>query len=56
MGYVLFTRNPATKKLIAIVENDDGDISEFKTEDEAEAAANDTTVCKAWGYQVIEVD
>jgi uncharacterized protein GlcG (DUF336 family) len=56
MGYIVTTRNPRSGKLVVIVENDEGDVSEFKTEDEANAAAAETTVCKAWGYQLVEID
>jgi hypothetical protein len=55
MSFILTTRNPRSKKLVIISENDDGDPAEFKTESEALAAAAETTVCKAWGYDVIEI-
>lgn len=56
MGFVLITRNPRTNKAIAIVNADDDLISEFPTEAAATEAANNTTACKAWGYQIVEID
>jgi hypothetical protein len=56
MGYVLITRNPSNKKLVAIVDNDGDAIAEFSTEDAATEAAHNTTLCKAWGYEIIHVD
>jgi hypothetical protein len=56
MTFIIVTRNPSTQKLITIVDNDEGDVSEFKTEEQANDAASQTTVCKAWGYQVLEAD
>lgn len=55
MSYVILTRNPRTRELIAIVGSDDDGIAEFRTEKEAAETAAKTTVCKAWGYDVIEV-
>lgn len=60
MGYVIVSRNPTNKRLIAIVDSGDPDrgdeqIAEFKTEQEALDAAENTTICKAWGYQVVEI-
>lgn len=56
MGYVIMTRNPGSGRLIAVVDNDDCDISEFATEKEAVEAASNTTICKAWGYEIVEVN
>jgi hypothetical protein len=59
VGYVLITRNPRTKQAIAIVEGENGydeHIAEFETEDKAIEAAHNTTACKAWGYQIVEID
>jgi hypothetical protein len=53
MSFVILTRNPRTRQLIAITGEDE--IAEFKTEEEAAEAAANTTICKAWGYDVIEV-
>lgn len=56
MGYILLTRNPKNDRLIAIADDDHGNLAEFGTEIEASDAAHSTTVCKAWGYQIVEVD
>jgi len=53
MSFVILTRNPRTGQLIAITGEDE--IAEFKTEGEAVEAAAHTTICKTWGYDVIEV-
>lgn len=60
MGYVIVSRNPNNKRLIAIVDGADPEslddrIAEFETEQEAIDAADNTTICKAWGYQVVEI-
>lgn len=55
MSYIILTRNPRSKKLIPVVNDDGQTVAEFKSEAEALDAASDTTVCRAWGYDVIEV-
>lgn len=55
MSYIVVTRNPGTKKLIGITDFDDGEIAEFETEESASEAAANTTICKAWGYQIVEI-
>lgn len=55
MSFVILTRNPRSRQLIAITGSDDDGLAEFKTEQEAADAAAKTTVCRAWGYDVIEV-
>jgi uncharacterized protein GlcG (DUF336 family) len=55
MSFILISRNRTTNRLIAIVE-DDGKIAEFETREDAEESARETTVCKAWGHQVVEID
>ena len=59
MPYILITRNPRTKTIVAIVNGEEDSawsIAEFGTEQEAIDAAADTTITKAWGYQVVEID
>lgn len=57
MGFVILTRNPTSRKLIAIIDSDDEyAVAEFKTESDAIKAAHNTTVCKAWGYKILEVE
>ena len=55
ISYIIATRNPTNKKLI-IIENDDGDVVEFSTEDEAFEASKKTTVCKAWGAEILPLE
>lgn len=54
MGYLIATRNPRTKKLVIITEGEGDDVAEFETEEAASDAASNTTICKAWGYELIE--
>ena len=54
MGFVLFTRNPGNQKLIVITD-DGGEVAEFDNADAAMDVADNTTVCQAWGYGLIEV-
>lgn len=56
MGFVILTRNPSNRKLIAIVDGDEDNVAEFETEEAAIEAAHETTVCKAWGYQVLAIE
>lgn len=59
MGFVIITRNPRSKKALAITEGTnefDEHMSEFETEDKAIEAAESTTACRAWGYQIVEID
>lgn len=56
MSFVVLTRNPRSKRLVIIVNGDPDDIAEFKTRAEAEVAARNTTVCKAWGHEIVEID
>lgn len=55
MGYVILTRNPRNKKVVAITDDDQHHLAEFETYDDAEKAARNTTVCRAWGYDIAEV-
>lgn len=56
MGYIVVTRNPRTKTLIVITDFDGEEVAEFDHKDRATEAADGTTVCKAWGYQIVEID
>jgi hypothetical protein len=53
-NYIIATRNPRTKRLVLVVD-DDENVAEFESEQEAIDAADNTTICKAWGYELIEV-
>ena len=55
MSYIIVSRNPRAKKLVIVTDGDDNVPAEFKTEGEAIEAAHNTTICKAWGYDVIEI-
>jgi hypothetical protein len=55
MSFILVTRNPRNKKLVIVTDGDDNVPAEFKSEIEASDAASETTICKAWGYDVIEI-
>ncbi len=55
MNYILITRNPSYKGIITIM-NDDEEITQFETEEEAEACATKQPLCQAWGYQVVELE
>jgi uncharacterized protein YciI len=54
MNYILITRNPTGKGVIAIMTGDE--IAQFETEEEAEACADQQPLCQAWGYQVVELE
>jgi hypothetical protein len=55
MSYIIVTRNPRVKKLVIVTDGDDNVPAEFATEREALDAAGNTTICKAWGYDIIEI-
>jgi hypothetical protein len=54
MNYILITRNPTGKGVLTIMTDDE--ITQFETEEEAEACANEQPLCQAWGYQVVELE
>lgn len=55
LSFIILARNPRTRTLIPVV-NDDGEtIAEFSSETKAIEAAADTTICKAWSYEIVEV-
>lgn len=59
MGYIIVTRNPRTKHVIAITEattEHDEHVSEFDTEQAAGDEAAKIPACRAWGYQVLEIN
>lgn len=55
MGFILVTRNPSTKSLVVITEENSEAPAEFETESDANAVAMAVPVCEAWGFQAIEV-
>lgn len=56
-AFIIVTRNPHDGRVVIITDSDDDadGAAQFSTEQEAEAAAEKTIVCKAWGCQIIEV-
>jgi hypothetical protein len=56
MNYIIVTRNPTTKKLAIITDGESDVPAEFEDEREAMDAADETPICKAWGYEILEVD
>lgn len=57
MGFIIVARNPRNRKLIVVTEGAEHDaVTELSTEGEAHKVAKYVVVCKAWGYQVLEVD
>jgi len=55
MGYIILSRNPRTGKLVIVTDGDDNVQAECETEEEAIESAHNTTICKAWGYEIVEV-
>lgn len=57
--WIVATRNPRTRRIVIMHEgkrDDDFDeIAEYPTEEAARQAAERTTVCRAWGYETLEV-
>ena len=53
-AYILVVRNPMSGRVIVIDDGEDG-IAQFASEGEAYAAADNITICKRWGCQVVEV-
>lgn len=57
MSYIIVTRNPSNKHLIAVVVGDESDkLAEYKTASEAMETADNMAICQAWGYEIIEVN
>lgn len=57
MSYIIVTRLP-TGELVGIKDGIDNSdcLAEFDTQAEADAAADDTMICRAYGYDLIEID
>lgn len=54
MPYFIVATNPANGKVVA-VNDDDGNIAVFQTFAEADEAAGNTTICKAWPFDIYDV-
>ena len=55
INYIIVTRNPSTKRLALVMDESGEHVAEFESDQDAMDAANNTTICKAWGYEVLEV-
>ena len=53
--YIIVLRVPRTKRVTCLHESDADKIREWPTRKAAETFAKQSTLCQAWGYQVIEV-
>jgi hypothetical protein len=53
-NYVIAVRNPRSKRLSFIMK-DDETVAEFESEEDAREAADNTTICKAWGFELVEI-
>lgn len=51
--YIIGTRNPKTKKLLLVMDEDGEGVLEFPTEEAAAEHAKDIIICDAWGFDVI---
>jgi len=54
MTYIIVARNPMNNLLVTM-NNEDGEIEQFCSEEDAEGAADCHGLFIAWGYQVLEV-
>jgi hypothetical protein len=54
-AFIIVTRNPNNGRVVVITDGDSDDAAQYATAGEADIAAQNTTVCMAWGYQVVEV-
>jgi hypothetical protein len=53
--FIVVTRNPSSKKLVILVDEDDNPV-EFDMEDAASEAADDNACCRAWGADIATFD
>jgi len=59
ISYIIVTRNPTSKKLIVIEDGTvtgSSSIAEFSTEEKAYEVAYFSSICRAWGCEIIPVD
>jgi hypothetical protein len=54
MTFIITTRNPRTRKLVVVMDDDD-EVAEYETEEKAAEVARRVPVCEAWGFEIIEV-
>jgi len=55
MNYIIVTRNPNGKGVLAIMGEDDS-VMQFETREAAEETASNQVLCRAWGYQIVELE
>ena len=55
MTYIILTRDPRTKKLLAIDNPDQETVAEFPSEEMARDAAGTVPICRAWGFRIIDL-
>ncbi len=55
ISYIIVCRNPRSKKLVVVHDGEEHP-AEFDSEDAAYAAAANTTICRAWGAEIVPVD
>lgn len=53
--FIVALRNPRNGKVLTLMEEDET-TSSFATEKEADRVAGESALCRAWGYQVLEVE
>lgn len=59
MEYIIVARNPSNRKLIAILDFPGTHrecVAEYSSEDAAYEAAKEIPICRAWSYEIVEVD
>ncbi len=54
MNYIILVRNPHNKRVLCIADDDAPTM--FDTEEEAEDCAKDQALCRAFGYQIVELE
>lgn len=59
MTYIIVARNPRSKRLVVIADGDIGGDDpppmEYETYEQAIEGADKISVCRAWGFDAIEV-
>ena len=56
MSFIIILRCPYTGKLTPVTTGDDDDMAEYPTRDAAEAATTTCMACRAFPYEIIEVE
>ena len=53
--YVVFLRNPESRKLAVLTNGSDQDVAEFVTEEAAYSSAEQNALCRAWGAEIVPI-